>query len=73
MDRYDYYTDEQKELRNKLLKVIRESKLPCEESWRVLNHLSDELNNVGQHTGSLFTMDEILTRYEAKLAVNQTE
>lgn len=68
MNIYDHFTDEQKELRSKLLNVIRESKLSCRESRRVLDYLSDELNNAGLQTGSLFTMDEIWTRYEAKLA-----
>ena len=57
-----------KALRNKLLDVLRNCDLPCSESWSVLSYLSDELNFAGRRFSSLFTVNEILTRYEQKLA-----
>lgn len=71
MDSYGWtenLSEEQKKLWDKLVAVLKESPLPCNESWRVLSYLSDELNHAGQRFSVLFTMNEIWTRYEQKLA-----
>lgn len=64
----DNLSEERKKLRDKLVEVIRESPLPFDESWRVLSYLSNEMDNAGQCSSKLFTMNEIWTRYEDKLA-----
>lgn len=61
-------TEEEKILRNKLISVLRESNLPCSASWQVLSELSDELGHAVKHSSELFTMNEMWTRYETKLA-----
>lgn len=60
------YTNEQKELWDKLLTIVNESKLPCRRSGEVIFDLAEYIRKVGGYVENLFTADEILTRYEKK-------
>ena len=60
------YTDDQKELWDKLLAIVSESKLPCRRSGEVISDLSEYIQRVGNNIGNLFSADEILTRYAKK-------
>lgn len=60
------YTDDQKELWDKLLAIVSESKLPCRRSGEVISDLSEYIRKVGGCVDNLFTADEILTRYAKK-------
>lgn len=61
-------TEKEKILRNKLISVLKESDLTCAESGQIVFELSEELRNASKRSSELFTMDEIWTRYENKLA-----
>ena len=61
-------SEEQKKLWDKLVAVLKESPLSCNESWRVISYLSDELSYAGQNFSKFFTINEIWTRCENKLA-----
>ena len=60
------YTDDQKELWDKLLAIVSESKLPCRRSGEVISDLSEYIHKVGGCVDNLFSADEILTRYAKK-------
>ena len=62
----EWKKEEQREILNKIVELLRSSSLTCTEAFHVLDGVRESIKNICYRTNELFSINDILSRIEER-------